>query len=86
MSYHVFPEPEYEFESPASRCKIRPSVTIFDTSNPISVIGSCKGKNFVRKQNNYQKKVDNPQNKFVMVVITKYLTDCNIKLYKKKAK
>ena len=44
------------------------------------------GKNFVRKQNNYQKKSDKPQNKFVMGIVTKYLNHCNIKLYKKKAK
>ena len=33
-----------------------------------------------------QKESDKPQNKFVMVIITKYSTNCNIKLYKKKAK
>ena len=40
ISFHVFPEPEYELESAASRCKISPSVTMLATSNPKSVIGS----------------------------------------------
>ena len=36
----MFPVPEYELESAASRCKISPSVTILATSNPTSVTGS----------------------------------------------